>query len=89
MQYISTRKNMTMKRPTSFSKQKREYIRPVDITASSEKEEYALDNGFATLWETADNDNTPDLTIGFDGNKRIDSMEIRFEYPWKEYKVKN
>lgn len=74
-------------------RQEREFIRPVAITASSEKNEYtkagnALDNSFATLWEAAENDNTPILTTGFDGNTKIDSMEIRFEYPWKEYKIK-
>lgn len=76
-----------------LSKQKREYIHPTNITASSEKDEHTkseniLDNNFATLWESDNYDITPNLTIDFDGITRIESMEIRFEYPWKEYKIK-
>lgn len=69
----------------------KEYIQPIAVTASSVKDTYTvaentLKMDYVTLWEAADNDNSPQLTFEFEKDSDINTMEIRFEYPWKEYK---
>lgn len=89
-------KNITPEHTQSFpnlAKNKREHIRPDAISASSEKESYtsaknALDNNFSTLWKAADEDANPWIMATFKPDTQINTMEIRFEYPWKNYYIK-
>lgn len=74
-------------------KNPKKYIVPETIAASSQQSddtlpEYAMDGKYGTRWETSDGDASPSLTAKFKGGTRIDSLEIRFEYPWKTYFVK-
>lgn len=66
------------------------YIRPVAITTNSQQAAYtapenAIDNSYATRWEAADNDKNVWITAEFAPDTHIQTMEIRFEYPWKTY----
>ena len=69
----------------------KKYIQPLAVSASSFKDSYTLSENvlnidYVTLWEAADNENFPELIFEFKRHTNIDIMEIRFEYPWKEYK---
>ena len=74
-------------------KNQRKYIKPQSIAASSELNAHklagnAIDNNFGTRWEPTPDDVTPVLTAAFKNIVFINTMEIRFEYPWKNYFVK-
>lgn len=65
-------------------------ISPLRMEASSEQAgyraaKYVTDNDYYTRWEAADADENASLTAVFEGDTRINEMEVRFEYPWKTY----
>ena len=69
------------------------YIQPATITGSSSYADYAVpgkltDRDYGTRWEPADEDKTPALTVLFDNIVAVDTMEVRFEYPWEKYYMK-
>jgi len=77
----------------NLAKKQQQYIPAESLTASSQQSddtlpEYAADNHYGTRWEASDEDTTPSLSAGFKGKTSVDSLEIRFEYPWKTYFVK-
>lgn len=76
-----------------LAKNKKQYIKPAGVTASSSSVDYAAaekvtDNDYSTRWESADDDKNPVLTVSFDKAIPVDTMEIRFEYPWEKYFMK-
>jgi beta-xylosidase len=77
----------------NFSKKTVQYIQPEMLTASSSqaahtRPEFAMDNHYGTRWESADDDKNPHLTATFEAVTHIENLEIRFEYPWKNYYLK-
>lgn len=65
-------------------------ISPLSITASSEKSndakaQNAIDNNFGTLWKASTEDESPRIFVSFEEPASVGMMEIRFEYPWKNY----
>lgn len=67
-----------------------DYIRPVAMTTNSQEATYtvpenAIDNNYATLWAAKEDDKNVWIAAEFTPNTRINTMEIRFEYPWKVY----
>ena len=76
-----------------LAKEKRLYIQPETITGSSSYADYAVpgkltDRDYGTRWEPADEDKAPVLTVLFDNIVAVDTMEVRFEYPWEKYFMK-
>lgn len=74
-------------------KEERKYIYPKLVTASSSSADYraasnVLDNDNTTRWEADNDDGNANLQFDFKGTPFIKTMEIRFEYPWKNYFVK-
>ena len=74
-------------------KNPKDYIQPELVSASSEQNSHTvaanvLDNNFGTRWEAANDDISPILTVSFKNKVHIDTMEIRFEYPWKNYFIR-
>ena len=72
---------------------KKKYIKPSSVVASSEQNEHTgatnvIDDNFSTRWESANNDEMPTLTAYFKNKVSVNMMEIRFEYPWRNYYVK-
>ena len=47
-----------------------------------------LDGSYATCWEATDGEEDSYLSAIFKDSAYIDTMEIRFEYPWKRYFIK-
>lgn len=77
----------------NLDKNPKKYIAVESLTASSQQSddtmtEYAADDKYGTRWQASDEDAAPSLTAKFKGNTQVDSLEIRFEYPWKTYFVK-
>ncbi len=73
-----------------LNKNPKMYIFPKSIQASSEYAEYTAvqnisDNSYATRWQAADEDNEILLKAEFETETLIESVGIRFEYPWKTY----
>ncbi len=71
-------------------KEKKAKIDPTQIETSSEQGQiYAstnvLDNSYATLWKPSLEDKAPFLLLSFEKGTSLQSMDIRFEYPWKTY----
>lgn len=71
----------------------RQFIKPNEISSSSERDKdfmakNVLDGSYATRWEAVDGDEDTYLLVTFKDNTPIDTMEIRFEYPWKRYFIK-
>ncbi len=71
----------------------KEFIKPLNVVATSEKDEYSiaknmLDINYIYLWEASDDDSSPQITFEFEEESKINSAEIRFEYPGQEYKLK-
>lgn len=66
------------------------YIQPLSVVASSERDEYrlaknAIDKSYSTLWEAKADDEAPYLLNAFADAGQIEKMEVRFEYPWETY----
>ena len=76
----------------AINKNPKTYIQPVSIKASSETENYKAanmqDNNFATLWKASADEENPWVIAQFAPDTKIDTMEVRFEYPWKNYYTK-
>lgn len=76
----------------NLAKNKKHFILPVSITASSEnslhKAGSVLDNNYSTRWEPSDTDKSPFLTASFKKPVSTETVELRFEYPWKKYYMK-
>lgn len=65
-------------------------LKPLEIKASSNSSEYTTvsalsDDSYATRWEAADNDKNINLVIDFNSKTFVETIRIRFEYPWKTY----
>ena len=74
-------------------KEKREYIQPESVISNSVLADYAgaentVDHNYSTRWESADGDENPTLTVSFGDVVAIDTVEVRFEYPWEKYYMK-
>lgn len=74
-------------------KEKIKYIQPGEIAATSQqsaftKAENIFDMDYATRWEVSSNDEDAFLSLVFEEEVNIETMEIRFEYPWKTYFAK-
>jgi Beta-xylosidase len=73
----------------NLAKKEIKYIIPENIIASSEqsftKAKNVLDKNYATRWEAASGDERSFLMVSFKNEVSVDTMEIRFEYPWKTY----
>jgi beta-xylosidase len=68
-------------------------VKPVDLIVSSEHSSYTraknvMDNNYTTRWEAVDDDDHAFITAVFENNTDINRLEIRFEYPWKNYFIK-
>ena len=50
--------------------------------------ENTVDHSYSTRWESADGDENPALTVSFGDVVAIDTVEVRFEYPWEKYYIK-
>ncbi|SBW06405.1 family 43 glycosylhydrolase [uncultured Dysgonomonas sp.] len=89
-------KNITPYSVQSFPKLSQKevaYIQPASVSASSEKEGYTAvknltDNDFSTLWKASETDESAWVKADFNPDTFIKTMEIRFEYPWKDYFIK-
>lgn len=73
-----------------LAKNHKQYIIPESVSASSESSEYTLsrnvtDNDYSTRWEAAQSDTAAYLISTFNNDAHLNTMEIRFEYPWKSY----
>lgn len=76
-----------------LAKKKKQHIRPMTVTVSSSLADYAMaekvtDGDYSTRWEASDEDKNPVLMAAFDDVVSIDTVDIRFEYPWKKYFMK-
>lgn len=74
-------------------KDERGSIYPEFVTASSSFADYrsasnVLDNDYTTRWESDNDDKNASLLFDFKEDPLINTMEIRFEYPWKSYFAK-
>ena len=77
----------------NLSEARKQYIQPENIEASSTlagytKADNVLDHNYSTRWESDDDDRNPFLTATFKKETQINTLEIRFEYPWKKYFIK-
>lgn len=68
----------------------RQYIKPLSMKASSERADFtkaanAMDFHFGTLWEAAPEDMMPELITQFSRLTTVENIELRLEYPWKQY----
>ena len=76
-----------------LNKDDRQFIKVDEILSSSErnkdfKAKNVLDGSYATRWEATDGEEDSYLSAIFKDSVYIDTMEIRFEYPWKRYFIK-
>ena len=77
----------------NLAKSEKEYTAPSSVAASSvsapyREAKFVLDNDYSTRWEAAENDLQPTLRVDFGKEVSARTLEIRFEYPWKNYYVK-
>lgn len=76
-----------------LTKDKKRYVTPKSITASSASSDYTkaenvLDCDYGTRWEAAGDDWSPMLTLSYAESVAVDTVEILFEYPWQKYFLK-
>lgn len=76
-----------------LNKDDRQFIKVDEILSSSERNKdfmakNVLDGSYATRWEATDGEEDSYLSAIFKDSAYIDTMEIRFEYPWKRYFIK-
>ena len=73
-----------------LTKKGKRYIQPVKVVGSSSLAddfvvEKVTDGSYGTRWESADEDEAPTLILSFDDIVAVNTMEVRFEYPWERY----
>ncbi|WP_342990959.1 MULTISPECIES: family 43 glycosylhydrolase [Bacteroides] len=76
-----------------LAKDKKHYVQPEAIVGSSSLDSFmeaesVTDKNYTTRWEPADDDKNPALTVSFNDVIAIDTIEVRFEYPWENYFMK-
>lgn len=76
-----------------LNKDDRQFIKVDEILSSSEQNKdfmtkNVLDGSYATRWEATDGEEDSYLSAIFKDSAYIDTMEVRFEYPWKRYFIK-
>lgn len=73
-----------------LSDKKAACLEVLSVEASSSASEHRqpenlLDRHYGTLWETAAEDRSPVLTASFEKTTHVNTLGLRFEYPWKQY----